>query len=145
VYCTFGFDAANLTTYGALYNWYSVNTGKLCPVGWHVPTDNEWLLLTTNLGGSSVAGGKMKETGTTHWTSPNTGADNTSGFTALGGSTIDYNGVFAILGQTAYWWSSTGVSSTFAFANKLFYNNATISQGGGVTKVSGCSIRCMKD
>jgi uncharacterized protein (TIGR02145 family) len=144
-YCTFGFNAANLATYGALYNWYSVNTGKLCPVGWHVPTDIEWLLLTTNLGGSSVAGGKMKETGTTHWVSPNTGADNSSGFTALGGSTIDYNGVSAILGQTAYWWSSTGVSSTFAFANKLFYNNATISQGGGVTKLSGCSVRCIKD
>lgn len=144
-YCTFDFNASNLATYGALYNWYSVNTGKLCPVGWHVPTDSEWLLLTTNLGGSSVAGGKMKETGTTHWISPNTGADNSSGFTAVGGSTIDYNGVFAILGQTAYWWSSTGVSSTFAFANKLFNNNATISQGGGVTKLSGCSIRCMKD
>lgn len=144
-YCAYGFDPANLSIYGALYNWASVNTGKLCPVGWHVPTDSEWLLLTSYLNGSAVAGGKMKETGATHWSSPNTGADNLSGFTALGGSSIDYNGVFGYLGQTGYWWSSIGVSSTYAFANKLFYDNATISQGGGVNKISGCSIRCIKD
>ena len=66
-----------------LYNWYAVNTGKLCPEGWHVPTDDEWTILTDYLGGKSVAGGKLKETGTSHWLSPNTGATNETGFTGL--------------------------------------------------------------
>ena len=135
----------NLAIYGALYNWASVNTGTLCPTGWHVPTSTEWLSLTDNLGGVSVAGGKMKETGFSHWTSPNTGTNNSSGFTSLGGSYIDYKGVYGVLEQTAYYWSSTEVSTTNAFANKLFYDNSTISQGGLVQKISGYSIRCIKD
>ncbi|MBI5010148.1 MAG: fibrobacter succinogenes major paralogous domain-containing protein, partial [Bacteroidia bacterium] len=85
-YCWYNNDATTYkSTYGALYNWYAVNTGKLCPIGWHVPSDDEWTLLTTFRGGYSVAGGKLKETGTLHWTSPNTGATNETGFTALPG------------------------------------------------------------
>jgi len=96
-YCVMSNQPENLAIYGALYNWASVNTGTLCPTGWHVPTSTEWLSLTDNLGGVSVAGGKMKETGFSHWTSPNTGTNNSSGFTSLGGSYIDYKGVYGVL------------------------------------------------
>jgi uncharacterized protein (TIGR02145 family) len=78
--------------YGALYNWYTVNTGKLCPTGWHVPSTTEWTTLETFLGGASVAGGKLKETGTSKWFSPNTGATNETGFTALPGGARNYLG-----------------------------------------------------
>jgi uncharacterized protein (TIGR02145 family) len=86
-YCWYNNDAATYkATYGALYNWYAVaDSRNIAPTGWHVPTDAEWTTLTTFLGGESVAGGKLKETGTNHWTSPNTGATNETGFTALPG------------------------------------------------------------
>jgi uncharacterized protein (TIGR02145 family) len=144
-YCAYNNNSSNLSIYGALYNWYAVNSGKLCPAGLHVPTDAEWVILSDYLGGASIAGGKMKESGTAHWTSPNTGADNLSGFTALGGSFVDWKGVFGILGQTAYWWSSTEASSTNAYAKKLFNDNASISVGGNNEKHDGFSIRCIKD
>ncbi|MBK9327803.1 MAG: fibrobacter succinogenes major paralogous domain-containing protein [Sphingobacteriales bacterium] len=80
-YAIYDNNAANNTTYGKLYNWYAVNTGKLAPAGWHVPTDAEWTTLTTYLGGVRVAGGPMKAT--TLWASPNVGATNSSGFTGL--------------------------------------------------------------
>ena len=102
-YCRLQNSFENALAYGSLYNWYAVNTGKLCPTGWRVPTDMEWLTLTATLGGQNVAGGKMKETGTSHWLSPNTGADNSSGFTAMGGSHIDYNGYFGNAMENAYW------------------------------------------
>jgi uncharacterized protein (TIGR02145 family) len=97
-YCWYNNDAATYkTTYGALYNWYAVdvasNDGKnVCPAGWHIPSDAEWTTLTDYLGGASVAGSKLKETGTTHWLSPNTGATNESGFTALPGGGHSRNG-----------------------------------------------------
>ena len=78
-------STANKNTYGALYNWYTVKTNKLCPAGWHVPTDAEWVALITYLEGFTVAGGKMKEKGIEHWKSPNEGATNETGFTALPG------------------------------------------------------------
>ena len=84
-YCWYNNDTTNKNTYGALYNWFAVNTGKLAPTGWHVPTDDEWTTLTTYLGGESIAGGKLKETGTTHWRTPNAGATNEIGFTASSG------------------------------------------------------------
>ena len=82
-------DIGNKSVYGALYNWFVVKTCKLCPSGWHVPTDAEWTILENHLGGISVAGGKMKETGTEHWFAPNTDATNESGFTALPGGWRD--------------------------------------------------------
>src|ERR1035437_4904310 len=86
-WCWYNNDSAtNASTYGKLYNWYAVNDPRgLAPTGWHVPSDAEWTTLSTCLGGNAVAGGAMKETGTTHWTSPNTGATNSSGFTGLPG------------------------------------------------------------
>jgi len=92
-------DLNNVTTYGRLYTWYTViDSRNVCPDGWHVPTDTEWTTLTDYLGGTSVAGGKLKETGTTHWTTPNTGATNETGFTALPGGYRSNNGAFLCIG-----------------------------------------------
>ena len=104
-YCWYNNDEATYgDTYGALYNWYTVETGNLCPTGWHVPTDAEWTELIDYLGGESVAGGKLKETGTTHWNSPNPGATNETGFTTLpGGYRADFNGSSGDIGNGGYW------------------------------------------
>ncbi len=107
-YCWYNNDTGiNKSVYGALYNWYTVSTGKLCPTGWHVPCDAEWTSLETFLGGNNIAGAKMKETGTEHWNTPNTGASNETGLTALpGGYRLD-NGTFNDIGNYGFLWSST--------------------------------------
>ena len=106
--CNYNNDANNMTTYGRLYNWYAVSDSRnIAPVGWHVPTDVELTTLTDYLGGLSIAGNKLKEPGTTHWASPNTGAVNETGFTALPGGYRVSSGSFSNLGNNGYWWSST--------------------------------------
>lgn len=94
-YCWYNSDISNKKPYGALYNWYTLNTGKLAPYGWHVPTDVEWESLIDHLGGESVAGGKLKESGTTHWQTPNIGATNESGFTAVPGGFRSQDGIIS--------------------------------------------------
>jgi uncharacterized protein (TIGR02145 family) len=85
-YCNYDDKESYVNTYGRLYNWYAVtDPHNICPTGWHIPTDEEWTILETFLGGSSIAGGKLKETNFAHWNNPNTGATNESGFTALPG------------------------------------------------------------
>jgi len=112
-YCWYNNDAASYKAYyGALYNWYAVNTGKLCPTGWHVPIDIEWTILTTYLGGNGVAGGKLKETSTIYWWSPNTGATNETGFTALPGGERNYDGSYLDVGSYGRWWSSTAIRTS---------------------------------
>lgn len=144
-YCWYNNDAATYkNTYGALYNWYAVNTGKLCPKGWHVPTDAEWTTLTTYLGGESVAGGKLKETGTAHWASPNTGADNSSGFAALPGGSHYTNGLFYTIGTYGYWWSSDESTSINAWHRYMNSSSAIITRKDN-TKSLGFSVRCIKD
>ena len=107
--------------YGRLYTWTAALTA--CPDGWHLPTDDEWTTLTDYLGGENVAGGKLKETGTTHWLSPNTGATNSSGFTALPAGFRYYVGVsFNRLGLSTYWWSATAYSSAYAWGRDLSCN-----------------------
>jgi len=136
-YVTYG------SVYGALYNWYTVNTGNLCPAGWHVPTDAQWTILTDYLGGLSVAGGKLKETGTTHWAIPNTGATNESGFTALPGGWRGYDGSFHDITYTGYWWSATQ-NGTSAWERELYQGNTTVCRISN-SKFAGCSVRCIKD
>jgi uncharacterized protein (TIGR02145 family) len=136
--------ATNKDLYGALYNWYSVITGKLCPAGWHVPTDTEWTILTTWLGGETVAGGKLKETGTTHWTTPNTGATNESGFTALPGGYRSSTGPFANIGINGSWWSSTEQSPSSAWYRYMYNNFSEVSRPSTL-KQNGMSVRCIKD
>jgi uncharacterized protein (TIGR02145 family) len=143
-WCYYNNNVANGPIYGKLYNWYAVNDPRgLAPEGWHVPTDFEWTTLSTCLGGDAVAGGAMKETGTTHWTTPNTGATNTSGYTGLPGGNrglINFNTV----GALGLWWSSTEGAATLAWCRRLN------SSGGNIdlfntTKISGLSVRCIRD
>jgi len=94
-----------------LYNWYTVNTMKLCPFGWHVPGDNEWTILETYLGGNDVAGGKMKESGNTYWEDPNIDATNDSGFTCLPGGYRGDLATFINVGEGSVFWSSSPTSS----------------------------------
>jgi len=156
-WCYYNNDAANGTTYGKLYNWYAAAgiydaaslanptlRKNLAPTGWHVPTDAEWTTLTTCLGGEPVAGGKMKETGTAHWASPNTNATNTSGFTGLPGGSRDTNGTFAIIGNDGIWWSSSEFYTSFAWSRNLnyFYGNV---YSYNYNKTYGFSVRCLRD
>jgi uncharacterized protein (TIGR02145 family) len=145
-YCWYNNDAAtNKSTFGALYNWYTVNTGKLCPSGWHVPTDAEWNTLTAFLGGEGVAGGKLKEIGTTHWGSPNAGADNSSGFTALpGGCRGGDHGTFGLIGNTGYWWSSSEGFASNAWYLSMYSITSNV-YSNDVHKYHGFSVRCVRD
>jgi uncharacterized protein (TIGR02145 family) len=138
-------DNANLTTYGYLYNWFAVNDAKgLCPSGWHVPTDAEWTTLTDFLGGDSVAGGKMKSTGTTLWNSPNTGADNSSGFSALPGGFRILSGAFESIRNNAFIWSATENVSSFAWYRYLNNVNSNAFRNVSQEKL-GASVRCLRD
>jgi len=143
-YSFYNNDAANESTYGALYNWYTVNTGKLAPTGWHVPTDAEWTTLISYLGGESVAGGKLKEVGTLHWASPNTGATNETGFAGLAGGYRGSYGTFSIIGSYGYWWSSTQYTTNIAWARTLYYNYSNILRNSAEEQY-GFSVRCVRD
>ncbi|HRZ98354.1 MAG TPA: fibrobacter succinogenes major paralogous domain-containing protein, partial [Paludibacter sp.] len=101
-----------IATYGRLYNWYAVNTGKLAPKGWHVPTFDELSALITYLGGETEAGGKLKETGNTHWTTPNLGATNEVGFTALPAGLCEPKGTYSQFGAYGTWWCATGETNS---------------------------------
>jgi len=137
-------NESNVATYGRLYTWYAVtDKRKLCPTGWHVPTDTEWTTLTTYLGGESVAGGKLKETGTAHWKSPNSGATNESGFTALPSGSRYLNGTFPVIGYSGYWWSSA-LSSGSAYYWSVEYNNSSVHRDYD-PKHDGFSVRCLRD
>lgn len=144
-YSWYNNDAATYkATYGALYNWYTVNTGKLCPTGWHVPTDDEWRALTSYLGGEGVAGGKLKEAGTSHWLSPNLGATNETDFTAVPGGVRNIDGQFLELGNAGYWWSSTAYDAIHAFYRDMIYDDQWVNRYRYL-KGLGFSVRCIKD
>ena len=128
-----------------MYNWYTVNTGKLCPAGWHLPSNTERATLTDYLGGINIAGGKLKEAGTAHWISPNTGATNESGFTGLpGGLREYYDGTFNFIVNDGFWWSSTEYSSILALNLYLLYDNSSASSST-YNKRDGFSIRCIRN
>ncbi len=131
-------------TYGALYNWYSVNSGKLCPDGWHVPSDEEWTELTSFLGGESTAGGKLKEAGPVYWVEPNFGASNESGFSAFPGGFRYHDGKFFDFGFSSYWWSSKEYSAERAWFRFVYYNDGVAYRFNNAKK-NGFSVRCVKD
>jgi uncharacterized protein (TIGR02145 family)/M6 family metalloprotease-like protein len=144
-YCYYSNNATTYkNTYGALYNWHTVSTGKLCPQGWHVPNDSEWQVLINYLGGQSVAGGKLKESGTIHWTSPNTGATNETGFYALPGGDRQNDGTFYNIGNYGNLWSSNEVNTDNAFFWVVNYLSTYISRQN-FNKSFGQSVRCIKD
>ncbi len=159
-WCYYKNDSSNGVVYGKLYNWYAVNDSRgLAPQGYHIPTDNEWNSLIVCLDPSyipvsslindfsSIAGGKMKEAGTTHWKSPNTGATNSSGFTALPGGTRTnpLNGDFGDgLGYVCWWWSSSEYNSTEALNRYPYFFDSNAYRGTSL-KTFGFSVRCVKD
>jgi len=141
-YCWYNNEEATYKTiYGALYNWYALdattNGGKnVCPTDWHVPTETEWAILTTYLG--SFAGGRLKESGTTHWESPNIDAIDDSKFTALPGG-VRWNGSFYSIGITGFWWSST--DNIYVMLSNSDGNASIVYD----QKQHGFSVRCLKD
>jgi uncharacterized protein (TIGR02145 family) len=143
-YCWYNNDEANnKVTYGALYNWYAVKTGKLCPAGWSVPGDSEWKTLSSFLGGDLTAGGKMKEAESEHWSAVNVGATNKSGFTALPAGYRSQKGTpFSGVGDYSYWWSkdtdSIGVQSW-----GIMYGDSLLEMSRH-DKNLGISVRCIK-
>ncbi len=145
-YCYYNNDSTTYAaTYGKLYNWYAVNDSRrIAPQGWHIPTDFEWTTLGDCLGGASVAGGPMKEPGTTHWVSPNAGANNISGITGLPGGYRSSDGAFSSIGIICDWWSSTQTNTTNAWLRTLFFNDAVLG-GGNNLKSLGFSVRCIRD
>lgn len=133
---------AKYTTYGVLYNWTAAKAA--CPSGWHLPSDYEWTALETFLGGKWEDGGKLKETGTTHWVSPNTGATNEFGFSALPGGGIGTDRIFGLAGIAGIWWSSTESGSSFAYIRYLNHDNSYIDRLDP-EKERGFSVRCVKN
>jgi uncharacterized protein (TIGR02145 family) len=146
LYCWLNNDEGNKDIYGALYDWYTMNTGKLCPSGWHVPSETEWNTIASFLG-SNVAGDKLKEAGTVHWASPNTGATNETGFTALpggmrvGGEPVLFHGN---PGSSGYWWGTTH----WVFALQSNSDGSSVVMAETLMDwygAIGLSVRCVKD
>jgi uncharacterized protein (TIGR02145 family) len=137
-------ESANKDTYGALYNYYSVASGKLCPNGWHVPSRDEWQQLRDVLGDTLTGGGKLKEEGTLHWKTPNTGAVNSNGFTALPGGIRYFEGTFNSVSCFTAFWSSTESDNDKAWYLSLYYSDAVVAMNK-ISKKDGFSVRCLKD
>jgi uncharacterized protein (TIGR02145 family) len=132
--------------YGRLYTWFVITDSRnICPTGWHIPNQQEWMILINYLGGYKIAGGKLKETGDDWWYSPNTGADNSSGFSALPSGDRDLNGYFKVIGGTTRWWSSTiKLDTDSIFTPSLNYDDGVVHLLNTDPK-RGFSIRCIKD
>src|SRR5574344_26736 len=169
-YYVYGYDGTNVAeakatdnyaTYGVLYNWTAAMNGEassttnpsgiqgVCPAGWHLPSDAEWTELTDYLGGTSVAGGKLKaigtiEAGTGLWYADNIGATNETGFTAFPGGYRYDDGGFSGIGDYGYWWSATENSTSNAWIRLMFYNTSDVYRGSHRKEV-GFSVRCIRD
>jgi len=156
-FCNYNNDVNQTTVYGRMYNWYAVVDSRcLAPTGWHVPSDDEWKQLEIYIGihpqhadimaqwRGAPYGGRLKEAGTAHWNSPNTDANNKSGFSALPGGNRDYYGFFFNMGSEAYFWSSTEGSGDFAWYRGLDNNDAGVNRDVDV-KHNGFSVRCLRD
>jgi uncharacterized protein (TIGR02145 family) len=140
-YCWYNNDSV---AYGALYNWHAASKSNICPAGWHVSTDGDWTILTSYVGGESIAGDKLKETGTTHWLITSGTITNDAGFTALPGGYRFAEGVFGNIRRYGFWWSSTESSAADAYCRDILsaYGNTYRTSS---SKKSGFSVRCVKD
>ena len=157
-WCYYNNDPVNGAAYGKLYNFYAVagiwneasktdasQRKKLAPTGYHIPTDGEWTDLTDYLGGATIAGDKMKETGSAHWPSANVDATNSSGFTGLPGGYRSFDGNVFNVGDFGYWWSSSQaylrsevwLRNLYSYSGNVFITN--------FYKPSGFSVRCLRD
>ncbi len=156
-WCYYNNSQSN-SVYGKLYNWYAANDSRnICPTGWHIPTSIEWNVLKNYLGGdivvgssvTNIAGGALKETGISHWWTPNSGATNTSGFTGLPGGTANpascpcfgFNGI----GNVGMWWSSSIHTGNYGWDWHLNSSSSQLYDSPLEDKARGCSIRCVKD
>ena len=143
-------DVSNECPYGKLYNWYTcVDPRELCPTGWHVPNDGEWTLLSDYLGGENICGGPMKSTGimensTGLWSSPNTGATNFTGFSAIPSGARGINGSYIHFLTIGFAWSTTSTSQSNAWNRAWKYNDATLNKFANL-KLHGFSVRCVRD
>jgi len=146
-YCWYNNDELTYkSTYGALYNWHVVSSDKICPKGWHVPTDSEWQTLINYLGGESIAGGKLKQNNNEYWKDPNSGATNESGFSALPSGIRLTSTSFDFKDEQAYFWSSSdGIDESSAWIIYLTYDGEGAYSEDMADKASGRSIRCLKD
>jgi uncharacterized protein (TIGR02145 family) len=153
-YCNYNNDTSYYTTYGRLYNWYAVNDSRnIAPAGWHIPSDAEWHTLVKLLDSdaqlingteSSSAGSKMKETGIVHWDSPNSGATNSSGFTAIGNGDRDASGIFEQIGFGSFLWCTTEYNTNGAWYRGIYSVNSGVGRYFGGKKM-GLAVRCIKD
>jgi len=149
-YCWYDNDKPNHAyPYGATYNWYTVETGDLCPSGWHVPSDAEWTSLTDSLGGLSAAGAELKAAGDISagdglWSSPNTGATNSSGFTAYPGGARFMDGQYYEMNNAGFWWTGTPSTDSSAVWRFLSADNTAVN-ADPMDKRLGLSVRCVKD
>jgi uncharacterized protein (TIGR02145 family) len=154
-YCWYNNDAVTYADYGPLYNWYAVDNAHGLPyfkrngvfeAGWRIPANADWItLIDTILGGTLIAGGKLKETGVSHWTAPNTGATNETGFTALAAGARGPAGGFAQLGLYNFLWQSTAFDLTKAYYAAMINNSTVASYNGNDDKNNGMVVRCMRD
>ena len=149
-YCWYDNNVSNKDAYGALYNWFAVDMGRnpdknICPFGWHVPSDAEWNVLISYLGGDSIAIASLKETGNDHWDEPNADATNESGFTALPAGARAANGAFFDIGGFAHWWSSTAVAAPGGAWSHYAGFDGSGGTRFGLYNQYGLSIRCVKD
>ncbi len=144
-FCNYNNEVNKVSVYGRLYNWYAVfDSRKICPAGWRMPSDAEWLILINYVGGNDVAGGKLKSASDL-WQSPNKGATNESGFTALPAGSRSYGGgLFDNLGKDAYFWSNSEQNSTVGLGCDLYYSTA-FAVRGTYYKPAAFSVRCLKD
>ena len=144
--CDYENTASNSAVYGKLYNWYAVaDSRNIAPTGWHVASDAEWTVLATFLGGLEGAAGKIKEIDTTHWKSPNGGATNETGFTALPAGYRLENGGFSELGISAFFWAAEGRNGIGSWFWYMHYYHNNLEWMGSIYNNLGFSLRCIKD
>lgn len=145
-YCYYDNDSAKYAAvYGKLYNWYAVNDPRgIAPLGWHIPNIDEWITLETCLSGSSDVGGALKQKGINNWSSPNSGATDSSRFNGLPGGFRDFNGTFYFIKNYGFWWSSSEYYSSFAWGRNLYYFGVLFGRDG-YKKQNAFSIRCVRD
>ena len=139
-YCYYNNDKKNKDKYGVLYNWFPTATAKLCPVGWHVSTLNDWQTLIDYCGGWEKAGGKLKETDTIYWKSPNVGATNETGFTAIGAGGRSHDGTFSNLKISSTWWCPPRCGDIITLSNDRTWVYVIESYAE-----EGYCVRCVKD
>ncbi len=146
-WCYYNHDVTNNAIYGKLYNGYAVNDARnICPVGFRVPTQIDFNTLATFIGGNAN-GGKLKEAGITHWTSPNTSATNTTGFTALPGGYMGNANSSSNLNDQGYFWTSTPISGggSTNYIRYLIFSSGTFTESNSFVLGGGVSVRCIKN